>query len=53
MQSQGQPILGQKRNFEEYEENNGVFAKCFQALQFDGHKNFLLVEADNQPHQQQ
>ena len=53
VQSQGQPILGQKRNFEEYEENNGVSAKCFQASQFDGHKNFLLVESDSQPHQQQ
>lgn len=31
MQSQGQPILGQKRNFEESRENNGVSAKHFQA----------------------
>ena len=31
MQSQGQPILGQKRNFEESKENNRVSAKRFQA----------------------
>ena len=53
VQSQGQPISGQKRNLEESEENSRVFAKRIHASQIDGQKNYILVEADSQPHQQQ
>ena len=51
VQSLGQPISSQKRNIEESEENFGVSAKHVQALQIDGQKNFILVEADSQPRQ--
>ena len=53
VQSQGQPISGQKRNLEEFEENSRVFAKRIHASQIDGQKNYILVEADSQPRQQQ
>ena len=47
VQSQGQPISGQKRNLEEFEENSRVFAKRIHASQIDGQKNYILVEADS------
>ena len=51
--SKGQILLGQKRAFEGIEEEFGSSTKRIHALQADDHTTFILVEANNQLHQEQ